>query len=166
MAKLCSVHRNLAARSPYSRPITIYETLGLDPSKKPFYPADLSTLNGNAEAINRLVLNAYAKHGTTLLQRHNTCRRDARFPRRDDYWVLRRQGTSLLPDELDEEWNDILVKAASIISTYELRELYDRVFMPVLSQYAVMQSEEAVSKTKRVKLADLCHWKEKKPRKP
>lgn len=166
MAQLCSVHRDLAARSPYSRPLTIYETLGLDPSKKPFYPADLSTLNGNAKAINSLVLNAYAEHGTAPLQRHNTCRRDAKFPRRDDYWELRRQGISLLPDEVDEEWNNILVKAASIISTYELRELYDRVFMPVLSQHTVMQSEGAVSKKKRVKLADLCHWEETKTRKP
>ncbi|KAH8729950.1 hypothetical protein BGZ61DRAFT_447188 [Ilyonectria robusta] len=166
MVQLCSVHRNLVARSPHTRPMTIYETLGLDPSKKPFYPADLSTLNGNAKAINSLVLNAYAEHGTPLLRRHNTYRRDAKFSRRDDYWELRRQGISLLPDEDDNEWNDILVKAASIISTPELRELYDRVFMPVLSQYTVMQSEEAVSKKKRVKLADLCHWEETKTRKP
>ncbi|KAH7018926.1 hypothetical protein EDB80DRAFT_818953 [Ilyonectria destructans] len=166
MVQLCSVHRKLAARYPSSKPATIYDTLGLDPSKAPFHPTDLSTLDGNANAITSLIMAAYAERATDALRRHNSGRRDAKLQRRNDYWELRERGIALSPVEADEEWNDILVQAASILSSHELRELYDRVFLPVLSQYSVIKSEGAVSKKKRVKLAGLCCWEETTTMKP
>lgn len=151
-------------RSPRSKPATIYSILGLNPYAKPFYPPELASMNGNKQAITKLILKAYSETAGDTLQRLNSGRRDSQYyelqSQRYSYRAQREEGGPLSHTETDEEWSDILTQAASILLSSQLRDIYDHEFLPVITQSSFLKSEGSLSKKKRAKLGDICQWTE------